>query len=40
MQAKSEPLWYPYTPSRRALADKLTRFLSARDMKRRFGKKK
>ncbi|MBK8294509.1 MAG: aldehyde dehydrogenase family protein [Solirubrobacterales bacterium] len=38
MQAKTEPLWYPYTPSRRALADKLTRFLSARDMKRRFGK--
>ncbi len=40
MQTKSEPLWYPYTPERRALVDKLTRFLSARDMKRRFGKRK
>ncbi|MGK2931838.1 MAG: aldehyde dehydrogenase family protein [Solirubrobacterales bacterium] len=39
MQAKQEPLWYPYTEKRRAVADKLTRFLSARDMKRRFGKR-
>lgn len=40
MQTKAEPLWYPYTPSRRAMVDKLTRFLSARDMGRRFGKRK
>ena len=37
-QAKSEPLWFPYTTSRRELAGKLTRFLSARG-KRRFGKR-
>jgi len=40
MQSKREPLWYPYTEKRRAVADKLTRFLSARDMGRRFGKRK
>ena len=39
MQARQEPLWYPYTEKRRAMADRLTRFLSARDLKRRFGKR-
>lgn len=35
---KSEMLWYPYTPSRRDLVNKVTRFVAARDLKRRFGK--
>lgn len=35
---KTEPLWYPYTPSRRELVDKLTRMMSARDFRRRFGR--
>ena len=35
---KSEPIWYPYTPSRRALVDKLANFLGARGV-RRFKKK-
>lgn len=39
-ETKSEPLWYPYTPSRRELVDKLTRFLGARDFKRRLGRGK
>ena len=36
---KREPLWYPYTPKRRALLRKLGDFLNARDMKRRLGRK-
>ncbi len=34
---KDEPLWFPYTQSRRELVNKLTRFLTARGMKR-FGR--
>ncbi len=39
MLTKKELLWFPYTPSRRDLVDKLTRMMSARDLKRRFGKR-
>ena len=35
----SEPLWYPYTPKRRALVRKLGDFLKGRDLKRRLGRK-
>jgi len=38
MLTKNEPLWYPYTPSRRELVGKLTNFIGGRG-KRRFGKK-
>jgi acyl-CoA reductase-like NAD-dependent aldehyde dehydrogenase len=37
-ETSSEPLWFPYTPTRRKLVDKLTRLLSGRDMKRRLGR--
>ncbi|MGA7397238.1 MAG: aldehyde dehydrogenase family protein [Solirubrobacterales bacterium] len=37
LMTKSEPLWYPYTPSRQELVGKLTSFISGRG-KRRFGK--
>lgn len=30
----SEPLWYPYTPSRRDLIDRVTRFVAARGLRR------
>lgn len=36
-QTKDEPLWYPYTQSRRDFVNKLTTFLTARGM-RRFGR--
>lgn len=36
---KVEPLWFPYTPSRRAVVDGMTRFLTGRDIRRRFGKR-
>jgi len=39
LQTKSEMLWYPYTPSRRELVQKITTFMTARDIKRRLGKK-
>lgn len=34
---KREPTWYPYTKSRRGLADRIMRALNARDLKRRLG---
>ena len=34
---KREPNWYPYTKSRRALIDRVSRALGARDLKRRLG---
>ncbi|HEV2859079.1 MAG TPA: aldehyde dehydrogenase family protein [Solirubrobacterales bacterium] len=36
---KREPTWYPYTKSRRFLLGPLTRFINARDWKRRLGLK-
>jgi len=35
--AKSEPLWYPYTPKRRKLMNRLYRLLNARGLKARLG---
>jgi acyl-CoA reductase-like NAD-dependent aldehyde dehydrogenase len=37
---KREPTWYPYTKSRRFLLGPLTRFINARDWKRRLGIKR
>jgi betaine-aldehyde dehydrogenase len=34
---KREPTWYPYTRSRRFLLGPITRFINARDWRRRFG---
>jgi acyl-CoA reductase-like NAD-dependent aldehyde dehydrogenase len=34
---KREPNWYPYTRSRRGLVDRVSRAVSARDLKRRLG---
>ncbi len=34
---KREPNWYPYTRSRRGLVDRISRAVSARDLKRRLG---
>ena len=34
---KREPNWYPYTKGRRGLVDRLSRAVSARDLKRRLG---
>jgi acyl-CoA reductase-like NAD-dependent aldehyde dehydrogenase len=36
-QAKSEPLWYPYTPKRRKLLNRLYRALNARGLRNRLG---
>ncbi len=35
--AKSEPLWYPYTPKRRKLMNRLYRMVNARGLKARLG---
>jgi acyl-CoA reductase-like NAD-dependent aldehyde dehydrogenase len=35
--AKSEPLWYPYTPRRRRLLNRLYRFVNARGLRNRIG---
>ena len=35
--AKSEPLWYPYTPARRKLLNRLYRMINARGIKNRLG---
>ena len=37
MAAKSEPLWYPYTPRRRKLLNRLYRALNARGLRNRLG---
>ena len=34
---KSEPLWYPYTPGRRKLMNRLYRLINARGLKNRLG---
>ena len=34
---KREPNWYPYTKARRGLVDRVSRAVSARDLKRRLG---
>lgn len=39
IMTKKEVLWYPYTPARREVVNKLTNFINGRDLKRRFGKK-
>jgi acyl-CoA reductase-like NAD-dependent aldehyde dehydrogenase len=36
---KREPTWFPYTKGRRNLINRIARMLSARDAKRRFGKR-
>ncbi len=36
---KREPSWYPYTKSRRGLVDRLLKAITARDWKRRLGKR-
>ena len=36
-QMKNEPLWYPYTPRRRRLLNRLYRFYNARGLKSRIG---
>jgi betaine-aldehyde dehydrogenase len=36
-QAKSEPIWFPYTPRRRAVIRRLYRFLNARGLRNRLG---
>ena len=36
-QAKSEPLWYPYTPRRRKMLNRLYRFFNARGLRDRIG---
>ena len=35
--AKSEPLWYPYTPTRRRLMNRLYRLINARGLRNRLG---
>jgi len=35
--AKSEPLWYPYTPARRKMLNRLYRMINARGIKNRLG---